>query len=708
MQKKLFTDLFTPYQTFIEKGPARHDLKAFEQETKKIYEVLKVKPLKIKDSQLPLIPKYKRETTFIRHQKLWILLSFLVWNKFLLNRNSKRKKGVRIKRSNKKNKKKTKNSKIKEIDLSVGKNQIAFLTLSLYKKEGLLINLKKVNLNIPFDWRNLFHDSLLDRLGNMLIKRFGTNAYRKSRPKAQEYILPENPKKVLPPELSNEAKEFIKANPNWAEIEPKNYKKVKWNRPKKSKEEANKKDAILGNNPNNKIVSNPNPESKDELTAEIEKNEKIFRENREYLERTSQRILSNHKTYIPWVFASDIAGVVSEWTGIPVAKVSKDETAKLLNIEQELQEKVIGQPDAVGAIAKALRRGRVGLRDLERPIASFFFSGPTGVGKTEVTKALAAAYFGGEADMVRFDMSEFMERHTVSKLIGSPPGYIGYNEGGQLTEAVRRKPYIVVLFDEVEKAHPDVFNLLLQVLEDGRLSDSQGRVIDFKNTIIVMTSNLGAAAIQDPDKFAAAKNKKQNSDPNKLDFDDITVEGDEQEKTEDDLVKDLVLEELKGFFRPEFLNRIDEIVVFRKLTKPDIKQIASIMLKNLKERLKSKSYNLLLSDEVIDQILEEGYNPDYGARPLRRVITNRLEDKLAATILEQDIERGSSIWITYKQEEYLTFHKNFTGTEDQMEYFLNQLKKKEEIIKLDNNLENNNLQEKDISKLNPLAKATIE
>ena len=230
-------------------------------------------------------------------------------------------------------------------------------------------------------------------------------------------------------------------------------------------------------------------------------------------EISSQMLKTNFKpmskSYVPWVFSSDIAGVVSDWTGIPVAKVSKSEIEKLLNIEAELQKRVIGQPEAVLAIAKALRRGRIGLRDISRPIASFLFSGPTGVGKTEVTKALAASYFGGESDMVRFDMSEFMERHTVSKLIGSPPGYVGYSEGGLLTEAVRRKPYVVVLFDEVEKAHPDVFNLMLQVLEDGRLSDSQGRVIDFKNTIIVMTSNLGAAAIQNPDKFKAKKTKKE-------------------------------------------------------------------------------------------------------------------------------------------------------------------------------------------------------
>ena len=279
--------------------------------------------------------------------------------------------------------------------------------------------------------------------------------------------------------------------------------------------------------------------------------------------------------------------------------------------------------------------------------------------------------------MVRFDMSEFMERHTVSKLIGSPPGYVGYTEGGQLTEAVRRKPYIVVLFDEVEKAHPDVFNLLLQVLEDGRLSDSQGRVVDFKNTIVVMTSNLGAKAIQNPEKFSSDKVGKKNTDQDKINFDDIVLDDDDPEKTEDEVIKDLVMEELKGFFRPEFLNRIDEIVVFRKLTKPDIRDIASIMLNSLKERLLSKSYNLLLSDTVIEQILEEGFDPEYGARPLRRVITNRLEDSLAAVILEKEIEPGSALWVNYKDGEYCIYHKNFKDTEDLSEYFLKKQKEDE-------------------------------
>ena len=392
--------------------------------------------------------------------------------------------------------------------------------------------------------------------------------------------------------------------------------------------------------------------------------------------------------YIPWVFASDVSGIVSDWTGIPLAKVSKSETQKLLNIEKELQRRVIGQPDAVSAIAKALRRGRLGLRDAKRPIASLFFSGPTGVGKTEVTKALAASYFGGESDMVRFDMSEFMERHTVSKLIGSPPGYVGYTEGGLLTEAVRRKPYVVVLFDEVEKAHPEVFNLLLQVLEDGRLSDSQGRVIDFKNTIIVMTSNLGAKAIQNPEKFSSNKevtteqtnsdseiNNQNDSDStinNEDDFDLFTntdnendeLEKDDSERVEENRIKELVHEELKGFFKPEFLNRIDEIVVFQKLNRSDIREIAAIMLLNLKERLLSKSYNLIINETAINQIIDEGFNPDYGARPLRRVITNRLEDNLAATILEQRIEPGSTILIEYINSEFVITHNNYNETKD--------------------------------------------
>ena len=530
-------------------------------------------------------------------------------------------------------------------ELNSSEKQIAAIFFRMYHSQLIIRNMEKVELSSLMNWKSvensIFKDIMEERLDNKTNK---SDLTKKSKSKQTS-----NSKKK--PQLTEEAKDFITNNPNWLTYQSK----------------ENISNPVSDFLPEDNLSSNIQVKNGLGLKGELETAEKIFSDNTSNLEEISKKILQNQSgSYTPWVFASDIAGVVSEWTGIPVSKVSKNETKKLLNIEKELQKRVIGQPEAVEAIAKALRRGRVGLRDQGRPIASFFFSGPTGVGKTEVTKALAASYFGGESDMVRFDMSEFMERHTVSKLIGSPPGYVGYNEGGQLTEAVRRKPYVVVLFDEVEKAHPDVFNLLLQVLEDGRLSDSQGRVVDFKNTIIVMTSNLGAAAIQNPNKFGNDKDGNQD----KVNFNDILNEDEDFEKTEDDRVKELVHEELKGFFRPEFLNRIDEIVVFRKLTKPDIKEIASIMLDSLKERLLSKSYHLLLSDTVINKVIEEGFDPDYGARPLRRVITNRLEDNLAAIILEKDIEPGSAIWVNYKNGEYCIYHKNFDDAEDLSEFYL--------------------------------------
>ena len=619
---------------------------------------------------------------WVNQQKLWCLLSFIIWNKFLLKQNleneENKKLATRKRKTAKQKQIEKENNKLSELlekKTKLGKNQVSFVLYYLYKDEGLLVKLNKIDLNVALSWRNLFHESLLERIGNVLVERFGygysktnMNKLSSDKSKTKKQKRKAEPEKKL--ELSDAAKEFIARNPDWLTMDPKDYLEDF------TIEESISADKIIDEvyAEQRKIRESKTGQSKTDLInqydSEINKAEKTNETTSQELDEMSRRVLKNHDTnYIPWVFASDIAGVVSEWTGIPVSKVSKNETAKLLNIEQELQKRVIGQPEAVEAIAKALRRGRVGLRDLSRPIASFFFSGPTGVGKTEVTKALAASYFGGEGDMVRFDMSEFMERHTVSKLIGSPPGYVGYTEGGQLTEAVRRKPYIVVLFDEVEKAHPDVFNLLLQVLEDGRLSDSQGRVVDFKNTIVVMTSNLGAKAIQNPEKFSSDKVGKKNTDQDKINFDDIVLDDDDPEKTEDEVIKDLVMEELKGFFRPEFLNRIDEIVVFRKLTKPDIRDIASIMLNSLKERLLSKSYNLLLSDTVIEQILEEGFDPEYGARPLRRVITNRLEDSLAAVILEKNIERGSSIWVNYKKGEFSIYHKNFTDAEDLGETF---------------------------------------
>ena len=326
------------------------------------------------------------------------------------------------------------------------------------------------------------------------------------------------------------------------------------------------------------------------------------------------------------VTAEDIAKIVSEWTGIPVVQLTKEESERLLNMENVLHERVIGQSEAVTAIAKAIRRGRVGLKDPKRPVGSFIFLGPTGVGKTELCKALAEAMFGDENAMLRLDMSEYMEKHTVSKLIGSPPGYVGFEEGGQLTEKVRRKPYSVVLFDEIEKAHPDVFNMLLQILEDGRLTDSQGRTVDFKNTIIIMTSNVGARLITE----------KQSS----LGFNSENESAEESEKKD---IKELVTGELRKVFRPEFLNRVDDIIVFNKLNKDEIKQIAVKMLKTLENRLDKMNIKISFTDNAISEIADKGFDENYGARPLRRAIQNEIEDPLSEQMLEGKVKDGAVV-----------------------------------------------------------------
>lgn len=326
------------------------------------------------------------------------------------------------------------------------------------------------------------------------------------------------------------------------------------------------------------------------------------------------------------VTAEDIAKIVSEWTGIPVVQLTKEESERLLNMENVLHERVIGQSEAVTAIAKAIRRGRVGLKDPKRPVGSFIFLGPTGVGKTELCKALAEAMFGDENAMLRLDMSEYMEKHTVSKLIGSPPGYVGFEEGGQLTEKVRRKPYSVVLFDEIEKAHPDVFNMLLQILEDGRLTDSQGRTVDFKNTIIIMTSNVGARLITE----------KQSS----LGFNSENENAEESEKKD---IKELVTGELRKVFRPEFLNRVDDIIVFNKLNKDEIKQIAVKMLKTLENRLDKMNIKISFTDNAISEIADKGFDENYGARPLRRAIQNEIEDQLSEQMLEGKVKDGAVV-----------------------------------------------------------------
>ena len=335
------------------------------------------------------------------------------------------------------------------------------------------------------------------------------------------------------------------------------------------------------------------------------------------------------------VLENDVAEVISGWTGVPVTKISDSESKRLLKMEDTLHERLIGQHHAIVAVSKAIRRARVGLRNPDRPIASFIFAGPTGVGKTELTKALSEYMFTSEDSMIRLDMSEYMEKHTVAKLIGSPPGYVGYNEGGQLTEAVRTKPYSVVLFDEVEKAHPDVFNLLLQILDDGRLSDSKGRVIDFKNTLIIMTTNLGSKIIER--ESGIQPKSKQNKPAFRIDDDGCVGWEPAPEPIKDnsifEKVTELVNDELKEFFRPEFLNRIDEIIVFNHLTKYDIWEICGIMISQLEKRLREKDITLEVDVAVRSLLTEEGYDPVYGARPLRRAVMRLLEDTLAQQCL---------------------------------------------------------------------------
>ena len=345
----------------------------------------------------------------------------------------------------------------------------------------------------------------------------------------------------------------------------------------------------------------------------------------------------------PLVTEEDIAAIVASWTGVPVQKLTEKESVKLLNIEDTLHQRLIGQDEAVKAVAKAIRRARVGLKNPNRPIASFIFSGPTGVGKTELTKALAAYFFGSEEAMIRMDMSEYMERHTVSKLIGSPPGYVGFNEGGQLTEAVRRRPYTVILFDEIEKAHPDIFNLLLQLLEDGHLTDSKGRKVNFKNTLVIMTSNIGSKVIEKGGGGLGFEFSEDN-----------------EEEARYTRIRSLVNEEFKNYFRPEFLNRLDEVIVFRQLTRDEVKQIASIMLSEVFARMREKGIILSVTEAFQDRLVEEGYNPSYGARPLRRAVMRLLEDSLAEEFLNGTIKEGDQALVDVDDQKKVIIRRQST------------------------------------------------
>ena len=372
-------------------------------------------------------------------------------------------------------------------------------------------------------------------------------------------------------------------------------------------------------------------------TEEFEKAAKVKKEQTELKKKLddAKKEWDTENTKTKQVVTEDeIAAVVSSWTGVPVQSLKQEESERLINLEKILHERVIGQDEAVSAVAKAIRRGRVGLKDPKRPIGSFLFLGPTGVGKTELSKALAEALFGDENAMVRIDMSEYMEKHTVSKMIGSPPGYVGYEEGGQLTEKIRRKPYSVVLFDEIEKASPDVFNVMLQILDDGHITDGQGRKVDFKNTVIIMTSNAGAKSIIAPKKLGFVAD---NSDEKSY-----------------QAMKDTVMEEIKHLFKPEFINRIDDIIVFHPLDEENVKKIVALMTKEIVKRVKENmDIHIEFDDEAISLLAKEGFDPAYGARPLRREIQSKIEDEFAEEFLRNEIKAGDSVKVGVKEDKFV-------------------------------------------------------
>jgi ATP-dependent Clp protease ATP-binding subunit ClpC len=365
-----------------------------------------------------------------------------------------------------------------------------------------------------------------------------------------------------------------------------------------------------------------------ETAASIRDKEKKLKEKYAQKEQTWRDKLGET---VPEVNEEHIAQIVAAWTGVPVSRLVEEETSRLLRMEEELHKRVVGQEDAIQTVSQAVRRARAGLKDPRRPIGSFIFLGPTGVGKTELARALAEYMFDSDEALIRLDMSEFMERHTTARLVGSPPGYVGYDEGGQLTEAVRRRPYSVILFDEIEKAHPEVFNMLLQILEDGRLSDAKGKVVNFANCLLVMTSNLGLRDI----------NQAQTA----LGFQASLAEGETDVDRRHKLMKEKIDEELKRMFRPEFLNRVDGIITFKPLTREQIREIVDLQLAKLMKHLREQEIEIEVTEGAKDRLGEEGFDKVYGARPLRRVITNRIEDQLSEELLRNRISRGDTVLI---------------------------------------------------------------